>query len=167
MGDLQSKIKLEYVRNQIIEGFVASEKQRISKDMSRLKRSREGLIAEQEMISNELAATEEKIASLNKKLELIKSKGMNDILGQQKDIEQSEASLAEEEIRLLKESADVDAQMADVNSTPSSEELQSIGHLSNQLDALKVLIQKEKTEFVQARLKLSEKKAQVVKKGPG
>jgi hypothetical protein len=162
--DLQIKIKQEYDRNQIIVGFIAAEKQRLGKAMERLARSRQDLISEQAMISKDLADTEAKIASLNKRLELIKNREMSDILKQQADIERSDAALAEAEIRLLEESAELNKQSMKISSDNLSDELHSLQQLSNQLDSLKILISEEKTEITKARLELSRKKAQAAKK---
>lgn len=165
VNDLQQKIKQEYDKNQIIEGFITSEKKRLSQELERMNKTREKLIAEQEMILNDLASIEKKIASLNKRMELIRNRDMSQILEQQAAIEKSDAALAEVEIRLLAESAEIDKQMTESTKSDSiSEELQSLQLLSNRLDSLKAAIQEEKTELVKARLKLSEKKAEAADK---
>jgi chromosome segregation ATPase len=158
-NDMQAKIEQEYDRNQIIEGFIASEKQRLGKELENLYQVREKLLSEQKTILAELAGTETEIASLNKKLELIRNKDMSDVLDLQAALERSEADLAQEEIRLLYESARAERRGVEMTSDSTSDEFQSVIALSNQLDSLKALIQEEKTGTVRARMELSEKKA--------
>jgi hypothetical protein len=162
-NDLQAKIKQEYDRNHIIEGFIAAEKQRLGKELAGLTKTREGLISEQNMISNDLANTEEKIASLNKRLELIKNREMSDILEQQAAIEQSDANLAEEEIQLLKEATGTGRQSIQQTSDTSFKDFQSLHRLDEKLDSLNNLVNSEKVATINARKELSEKRAETAR----
>jgi chromosome segregation ATPase len=160
MNDVQSKIELQYDRNEIIEGFIPAEKQRLGKELDRLEKERKGLLSEQEMIKADLDSTEVMISSLNRRLELIRNRDMSDILDLQAALERSDAGLDKEEIQLLNESAGTNRQGMEVTSDSTSDEFRSLIALSNRLDSLKASVQEEKTGMVRARLELSEKKAQ-------
>ncbi len=160
MSDMQVKIKDEYDRNQIIESFITAQKQRLGKDLEKLKRIRMDLIGEQEMIIQDMASTEEKINSLNKRLELIRNREMSDILEQQAVMERSEANLAEEEIQLLEEASVENRQRLAMTSDTSLKALQSLDTLGKELDSLSDLIRKEKSAIANARKALAEKRAE-------
>jgi hypothetical protein len=122
--------------------------------------SRDALISEQEMVLKDLTGTEEEITSLNRKMELIKNKKMSDILDQQAAIEKTEADLAEEEIQLLEEGTGTAGQPGAMSPDTSSNELQSLKRLGDQLDSLNDQIKEEKTAIASARKELSEKKSE-------
>jgi chromosome segregation ATPase len=164
INDLQTKIKQEYDKRNIIEGFISSEKERLQHEIDNLKTSRAKLVNEQGQISDELSGIEKKIASLNKKMELIKDKDMSDLLEQQAEIEQSEAALAEEEARLMEESRKIDTQSIRVTSEVAGEELKSLVELGNQIDSLRASVKEEKAEIAKTRKELSEKRAEAAQK---
>ena len=160
MNELQSKIELQYNRNDIIEGFISAEKQRLGKELDRLEKERKGLLSEQKVVKADMDSTEVGISSLNRRLELIKNREMSDILDLQAALERSDAGLDREEIQMLKESAGTNRQGIEVKSESTSKEFRSLIALSNRMDSLKSSIREEKTGMVRARLELSEKKAQ-------
>jgi len=162
--DLQTKIKQEYDEKEIIEGFISSEKERLQREINNLKATREKLVNEQEQISDELSGVEQQIASLDKKMELIKDKEMSDLLEQQAEIEQTEADLAEEEVQLLEESRKIDTQSLGVTPGVASEELKSLVELGNQIDSLRASVKEEKAEIAKTRQELSEKRAEAAEK---
>lgn len=163
MNDMQAKIKQEYDNNHIIETFIAAEKQRLGKELAGLTKTHERLISEQNMISKDLASTEEKIASLNKRLELIKTRKMSDILEQQAAIEQSDANLADEEIQLLKEATGTNRQSIEQTSDTSFKDFRSLQGLDEKLDSLNNLVNSEKVATINARKELSEKRAETAR----
>jgi chromosome segregation ATPase len=164
IDNLQTRIKQEYDKREIIESFIDSEKKRLQNEITDLQSTRKGLITEQELISEELSGMEQKITSLDKRMELIKNKDMSSILEQRAEIEESEAALAEEEIQLLDESSKLDTYSFVTTSESTDVELKNLVELSNQLDSLRRSIEEEKTEIAKTRKELSEKRAEVAKK---
>jgi chromosome segregation ATPase len=163
ISDLDEKIKLEYNKKEIIEGFITSEKVRLEKEITTLRRKKEELIYEHNKIFNDLAGSEQKVATLDKEMELINNKDMSELLEKQVAIEESEAALADEEIRLLEESAGIEDLPATISPESSSEELNNIIALSNQIDSLRESIQEEKSDIVKTRKELSQKRAESAK----
>jgi golgin subfamily B member 1 len=164
INDLKEEIKKEYDRENIIEGFILSEKQRLQMEIANLQSSRERMVKEQDRITRDLARSEQQIASLDERMELIKNKDMSNILQQQAANEQSDAALAEEEIQLLEESTALDIQSLSTPSDMASDEFKSLVIMSNQLDSLRASIQEEKTEITKTRKELSEKRAEAAEK---
>jgi chromosome segregation ATPase len=158
--DLREKIRQEHDKKEIIEGFIASEKQRLKDEITGLQSARERLVSEQEQISDELSAIQERIALLDKKSELIRSRDMSDILEQQAALEKTEADLADEEVRLREESSKIDLGSPVTATDSAGEDLKSLLLLSSQLDSLRVSIQQEKMEIARTRMELSEKRAE-------
>jgi len=164
ISDLQEEIKKEYNKKDIIEGFISSEQKRLQMEINNLQSSRERLVKEQDQITRDLARTEQQIASLGKKMELIKNKDMSNILQKQAANEQSDAALAEEEIRLFKESSAFNMQPLSNSSDKVSDEFKSLVSMSNELDSLRASIEEEKAEITKARKELSEKRAGMAEK---
>jgi len=161
MEELQSQIKQEYDKKEIIEDFIASEKARLQKELEQIKFTRTKLLAEQSSISAELNRTEQQIKQMHKNVELIRNKKMSDILDLQASIEQSDANLAQEEIVLLEEAPEREAYVYNPGSDSASEELSTLMTMGSELDSLNDLIQAEKSEIAKTRKELSEKRARV------
>ncbi len=163
MDDLRAKIQEEYDQKEIIESFIVSERERLKRELTRLQQTRRELLAEQTEVSKNLAQTEEKIAQIDRNVELIKSKDMSEILEKQAEIERSEAKLSEEEISLLEETQALksDTRISEMSSDSGSEELLTLETLGNELDSLNDLIQAEKSEIAKTRKDLSEKRAEL------
>jgi chromosome segregation ATPase len=136
MDDLRTQIKEEYDKKEIIESFIASEKERLHRELAQLQQSRKELLAEQANVSNNLTNTEEQIEKIDRNVELIRSKQMSEILEKQAELERSEAKLAEEEISMLEEETDKksDSKVSDMSSDSASEELLALETLGKELD---------------------------------
>lgn len=161
MDQMNAQIQKEYDKREVIEAFIASEKERLQRELGQIQMTRKELLAEQATISNNLANTEEQIATIDRNVELIKNKEMSEILEKQAAIEQSEAELAEEEINLIEEGSGLKTETAKVTSESSGgEELFTLMILGNELDSLNNLIQAEKSEIAKTRKDLSEKRAE-------
>jgi len=161
--NLQNQIKTEYNRQEVIETFIANEKERLNQELEQIKNNRNNLLGQQESISGELARTGVQIERLNRDVELIRSKEMSDILETQAEMEKAEASLAEEEMDLFLAAPGMPMIPLTAADT-SNEELQTVMNLGVQLDSLNDLIQQEKAEIAKTRKELSEKRAMVAEK---
>jgi hypothetical protein len=165
MNELQEQVQSEYERKDIIETFIAAEKERLSKELEQITQSRQELLAQQTTASENLQNTEKMIGELEKNAELIRNKEMSDILEMQALIEQSEADLAQEEITMLEDDQfqpeDLEAMLS---SDPEDTALVTLLSLGNQLDSLNSLIQEEKTEIAKTRMELAQKRAEVAQK---
>ncbi|MEA3477448.1 MAG: hypothetical protein U9R60_04660 [Bacteroidota bacterium] len=163
MEDLKTQIQEEYDKKEIIESFIASEKERLQRELAQLQQSRKELLADQATVSNNLSTTEEQIAEIDRNVELIRSKQMSEILEKQAELERSEAQLAEEEISLLEEEADKesDTKVSEMSSDSASAELIALETLGKELDSLNDLIEEEKSEIAKTRKDLSEKRAEL------
>lgn len=159
MNDLQNQIKEEYNRKDIIESFIAAEKERLKSELQQIKDTRKALVDQQEDISGNLARTKVQIERMDRDVELIKSKKMSDILESQAEIENTEAGLAEEEISLLKTGSGRTSIPAVTADSPDTS-LQTIVNFGYQLDSLNDLIKEEKAEIAKTRKELSEKRAE-------
>jgi len=162
IGDLQSQIKNEYNKQEVIESFIAAEKERLKKELEQIKNERNTLLSQQESVSGELARTGVQIERVDKDVELIRNKKMSEILESQAQMEQTEASLAEEEMDLFL--AAPRTAFSGMASDTSNEELQTVLDLGAQLDSLNDLIQQEKAAIAKTRKDLSEKRAEVAEK---
>ena len=158
MNDLQMQIKEEYNRKEIIESFIAAEKDRLNTELQQIRDTRRALVDQQEEISGNLARTKVQIGRMDRDVELIRSKKMSDILESQAEIEQTEAGLAEEEISLLKSGAGRTS-IPDITAGTPDTALQTIVNFGYQLDSLNDLIKEEKAEIAKTRKELSEKRA--------
>ena len=160
MDEMQAQIKEEYDKNEIIESFIASEKKRLQREQEQIRMTRNELLAEKATVSNNLTRTMEQIAAIDRNVELIKSKEMSEILEKQAAIEQSEAVLAEEEIRLIEDATGLKPMAFEATSDSTGEELLSLLTLGNELDSMNKLILTEKAEIAKTRKELSEKRAE-------
>ncbi|MGM0473427.1 MAG: hypothetical protein ACQERV_04735 [Bacteroidota bacterium] len=158
--DLKARIRLEYDKKDIIANFIESEKERLQRELENIKSARQDLVEEQNQISEELAGTGEQIESLNREMELIRNREMSEILEQQATIEQAEARLAEEEIRLLEEGATGILEEEAVSDSVS-DELRTLLTMSSELDSLNELIQDEKAAIARTRKQLAERRAEI------
>jgi hypothetical protein len=159
---METEIKQEYDRKAIIEDFIASEKNRLEKELQSIQSTRQALLDEQTSIAADLAKTEAQIALLNRDLELIRNRKMNDLLEMQASIEQSEIFLAEEEMGLLRESRINPDRI--VPSDTTNKELISLLDMGYQLDSLNELIQQEKAEIASTRKELAERRAEAIER---
>jgi len=162
MNELRAQIRLEHDKQAIIENFIASEKERLEKELEQLTSERSKLVDKQKQISRDLEGTEEQIASLDRRMELIRNREMSDILEQQAAIEETEADLAEEEIKLLEEKTGGETEGIDVTET-GDDDLGMLSGMSGQLDSLNDLIQEEKAEIARTRKELAEQRAEAVR----
>lgn len=160
MDQMNTQIQEEYDKNEVIEAFIVSEKERLQRELGQIQMTRKELLAEQATISNNMENTEEQIAKIDRNVELIKNKEMSEILETQAAIEQSEAELAKEEISLMEEGPGLKTKAAKVTSDSVGEELLTLLVLGNELDSLNNLIQSEKSEIAKTRKDLSEKRAE-------
>ena len=160
---LQNKIQAEYNKQEVIESFIAAEKERLTNELVQIQNNRNTLLSQQESISGELARTNLQIDRVNKDVELIRNKKMSDILESQAEIEKAEASLAEEEIDLFLAAPGLPL-IAYMAVDSSNEELKTVIDLGVQLDSLNELIQQEKAEIAKTRKELSEKRVEVAEK---
>ncbi|MEA1896814.1 MAG: hypothetical protein U9N53_04035 [Bacteroidota bacterium] len=159
MDQMNAQIQEEYDKKEVIEAFIASEKERLQRELGQIQMTRKELLAEQATISKNLANTEEQIARIDRNVELIKNKEMSEILEKQAAIEHSEAELAEEEISLIEEGSGLKTE-AKVTKDSAGEGLLTLLILGNELDSLNNLIQAEKSEIAKTRKDLSEKRAE-------
>ena len=162
MNRMQKQIREEYDRKAIIEAFIASEKERLERELKEIRASRQSILNEQTAMANDLSRTEQQIALLDRDLELIRNRKMSDLLELQASIEKTEASLAEEEIGVLQEEGS--RTVRTLPSDSASEELRSILDLGYQLDSLNELIQEEKAEIARTRMVLAEKRAEAAER---
>jgi hypothetical protein len=162
LNRMETEIKQEYDRKAIIEDFIASEKNRLEKELQSIQSTRQALLDEQTSIAADLAKTEAQIALLNRDLELIRNRKMNDLLEMQASIEQSEIFLAEEEMGLLRESRINPDRI--VPSDTTNKELISLLDMGYQLDSLNELIQQEKAEIASTRKELAERRAEAIER---
>ncbi len=162
MNRMQKQIREEYDRKAIIEAFIASEKERLERELKEIRTSRQSILNEQTAMANDLSRTEQQIALLDRDLELIRNRKMSDLLELQASIEKTEASLAEEEIGVLQEEGS--RTVRTLPSDSASEELRSILDLGYQLDSLNELIQEEKAEIARTRMALAEKRAEAAER---
>jgi hypothetical protein len=163
MAELKEQMRMEYDRKEIIESFIASEKERLELELKQLQQTRSKLLTEQTTINENLTATQRQIEKINREVELIKNRKMSEILQQQAEIEQSEARLAEEEIKLLEApTSHLDSLFAEsyVPGDSSDKELISLLKMGDQLDSMQQMIQEEKTEIAKTRKELSEQRAE-------
>jgi len=161
--NLQNQIQAEYNKQEVIESFIAGEKERLVDELDQIKNNRKLLLDQQESISDQLARTGVQIDRVNKDVELIRNKKMSDILESQAEIEKAEASLAEEEMDLFLAAPGLPL-IAYMGVDSSNEELQTVIDLGVQLDSLNDLIEQEKVEIAKTRKELSEKRAEVAEK---
>jgi chromosome segregation ATPase len=159
MNKLQAQINSEYTKKEIIEDFIAQEKERFRKELEQIRSTRRVLLQEQTDLTQNLARVESQIAQLNKNVELIKSKKMSDILEQQAANEQEEASLAGKEITMLEQDSRGEMMVLPQSSDSVNEELVTLLKMGNQIDSLNKLIKAEKAEIAKTRKELSEKRA--------
>jgi chromosome segregation ATPase len=158
---LQAQIKLEYDKKTIIENFIISEQERLRMELEQIDSARKALIEEQGKISKELSNTESQIASLDKRVELIRNRKMSDILEKQATIEHTEAGLAAEEVDLLEEGTGGEGIAAATTPDSLGKEFSTLLHMSNQLDSLNDMIKEEKAEVAKTRQELAEKRARI------
>ncbi len=158
---LKSRIQNQYDRKEIMESYIQSEKERLEKELASLQSSRENLISEQELIANERSRVEQESASLDKKMELIRNRKMRDILEAQAEIQQSDASLTQEQIRSMESESMPDMEKPAMS---ENEELRDLIFLGKELDSLKASIDEEKQEILQTRMELAERNAEVARK---
>ncbi len=164
MEELQARIKQEYDKKEIIEEFIASERERLSSELNQLQSDRQRLMNEQTDISSNLNMTEQQIARMDRDLELISNKEMSEILEMQAEIEQAKASLAEEEVSMLEGSTSSTTSTALAEGDTSDSELRNLIGLSYELDSLNELIQQEKAEIARTRMDLAERRAEAAAK---
>lgn len=167
MAELKEQVRMEYDRKEIIESFIVSEKEGLELELEQLQQTRSNLLAEQTSINKNLASTRQQIERINRDMELIRNKEMSEILQQQAEIEQSEARLAEDEIKLLQASPDsLVSYFAEdyVAGDSSDKELISLLKMGDQLDSMQQIIQMEKTEIAKTRKELSEQRAEAASK---
>jgi hypothetical protein len=158
---LKSRIQNQYNRTEIVESYIQSEKQRLENELASLRDSRENLISEQDLISKERSRVERDIASLDRKMELVRNREMSEILELQAEIQQSDASLTEEQIRNMASESTPGGEALDLG---NNEELNNLILLSEELDSLKSSIDEERQEILQTRMELAERRAEVAKK---
>ncbi len=159
---MDTEIKAEYDRKEIIEDFIASETKRLEGELKEIQATRQSMLDEQTAIARSLALTEQQIALLDRDLELIRNRKMSDLLERQASIEKSEASLAQEEVGMYQESGN-QAVWAEPSDS-ASEELLSLLELGHQLDSLNLLIQEEKAEIARTRQVLAERRAEAAER---
>jgi chromosome segregation ATPase len=161
IAGLESRIRNQYNRTEIVESYIKSEKQRLENELASLRASRENLISEQDLISKERSRIERDIASLDRKMELVRNREMSQILELQAEIQKSDASLTEEQIRNMTSEGTTGGE---VLSMGDNEELNDLILLSEELDSLKSSIAEEKQEILRTRMELAERRAEVAKK---
>ncbi len=160
MEELQAQVKQEYDRKAIIEQFISSEKERLKNELEQLQSQRQQLLDEQSDISSSLNMTEQQMARLDRDLELIRNREMSEILEMQAEIEQAEASLAEEEAEMREGSAGVEGPVLPSGTDTTRDELDDLLELSYELDSLNRSIQEEKAAIARTRMDLAERRAE-------
>jgi len=156
---LRNQIDQQYDRKDIIEGFIVGEKERLQRELENLRSTRRNMLAQQEKINRSLSGTEEQLASLDRRMELVRNKEMSEILEEQAAISRTEAGLAEEEARQLRESGDTLFRVQPVSDTAGGE-LLALAGMSAELDSLQALIQEEKAQIAETRMELAERRAE-------
>lgn len=156
---LHGQIDQQYDRKDIMEGFIVGEKERLQRELDNLRTSRRQMIARQEKINRSLSGTEEQLASLDRRMELVRNREMSEILEEQAALARTEAGLAEEEARQLRESGDTLFQARPVPDT-ADRELLALAGMSAELDSLQALIQEEKAQIAETRMELAERRAE-------
>ena len=167
ISDLESKIKQEYNKKDIVEGFIASEKERLQNEISSLESDRKKLVGEQERISGELEGMQARISLLSKESELIRNRNMSEILEKQADLDRTEAKLAGEEVGMLDKASQLAVESPVRVSDSASEELKSLVLLGDQLDSLRSSIELEKKAIAETRVNLNEKRAEAASRRAG
>lgn len=160
MKELNTQILEEYDRQEIIESFIASEKERLQGELENLRQTRQRLLEEQATIATEMEKLDLQVADLDRDMNLISNREMSEILDQQASIEFTEAALAREEVKMLDEMGDAYVSYSVLSDT-LGEEMKSLLKMGDELDSLHALIQAEKAQIAGTREELSEQRARV------
>jgi len=161
MEELNRQIREEYDRQEIIESFIASEKERLQQELQDVRQARQALLEEQASIATQMEELDVRVTGLDQDMDLISNREMGEILDRQASIEYTEAELAREEVSMLDEYMGTEYMPYTPLSDSLGEEMKSLLRMGDELDSLNALIQAEKAQIAGTREQLSEQRARV------
>jgi chromosome segregation ATPase len=161
MEELNQQIHEQYNRQEIIESFIISEKDRLQRELELISETRRKLVDQQAAIATELEQINKQMASMDRDIILIKNREMSEILDRQASMEQSEADLANEELSMMEEFMGRIIPTGPETSDSLGEEMKSLLKLGDEIDSLNAMIQAEKTGIAVTQKQLAEQRARV------